>query len=348
MLNRKPSPPDDLLAYHASRQFGDDPDFTLSEIWDAVRRRRLLIAALVAAGALAGLAVALLVPPKYGYTSSIDLGVVADDKVGVRFVEPPKTVLAKLNETYIPLATGEYLRAHPDVRDVPALTARLSSTSDLIVVESEGPASEEPVHRALHDAVVGLIAADHRQRTFRDLNPERQLSALKAQAVQLSAHLDRLQSTSTFLEQEAKQLRAGIDMALRNRSRSTSDRADGAGALAMLAATQEVQQLRDRLAGVQERLLVTIPSEREAVSKELAANQRAQDAQQTLVSARDKDTATGTRALSPPIRSLAPLGKGRLSIVALGAGAGGVLGLLLAILTGLPDTGRQPQTSPRG
>jgi hypothetical protein len=345
MLSRKTTPPDDILAYDAARRAGNEPDLTFPEIWHSVRQRVVLIALLTVGGLTAGLALAVLLPARYAYISSVDIGVVNDGKNPVRYIESPNTVRAKLIETYIPLATAEFIKRHPEVTEVPAVDARKSSESDLIVIQSEGPLAQEGAHRELHEAVVGLLVNDHRQRSFRDVQPERQLSVLKGQAALLASQIERNDATRTFLENEAKQLEASIALALRNRGQSVTERADGANALAMLAATQEVQHLRDRLALVRERLLVGLPAERENLVKDLANNEREQQVQQAILEARENNTLPATRALSPPLRSLAPLGKSRTAIAGLGAGAGLVLGVLLAILAGLTEIRPSPASS---
>jgi hypothetical protein len=295
-----------------------------------------------------GLAAALLIPAKFRYTSSIDIGVIVDEKGAVQAIEPPNTVVAKLLETYIPLATAEFASGRPDDPDIPLLSALRARDSDLVVIESTGPAHKAQDHRLLHEAVIGRLAADHRQLTLRDAQPERRLSELKSEATLLSSRLDRLDQTRKFLEGEAKQLGGAIDAATRNRAQSTSDSAGASGALALLAATQEVQQLRTRLAEIQERLYVTLPADLDALNKEIAANDRARQMHESLLASRgDGAAGPGTRALSPPVQSLAPIGKSRATIAALGAGAGLVLGILLAILAGVSEARQQPQASPR-
>ncbi|MDQ2694134.1 MAG: Wzz/FepE/Etk N-terminal domain-containing protein [Pseudomonadota bacterium] len=162
-------------------------EISLIDLWLVlVRRRRVLLITLAACTALA-LILALIKPRVYNYSTSIEIGTLVDENAGTRLIEPPDTVIAKLQEGYIPLTLHEYAEQHPDDATQYRIRARLPKASSLIVVEGTGTEAAGETYRQLINNVVARLVADHDRSVSeerRRLEQQIQEARLKLEALQ--------------------------------------------------------------------------------------------------------------------------------------------------------------------
>lgn len=342
MINRQLNTPGDLLAYDPST----DGDITLMDVVAAIVAHWGLIAVVSLLGLAAAGIWTLVNQPAYVYRSSIEIGTTVDQNPNQapRLIDSPRTVLAKLQENYIPLARTQYARAHPDVTGIPRIEARLPESTELIVLESLGPRGrdEEQLQQDLHATVVDRLAADHRRTTevarnileARKADAERQLHELLAQPAMLATQAKRLEAVRQALQKQVAELRDSVAASSRARRDAGATVKDEARVLSLLVVDQEMQAARSRLSEMEERLNVTLPAEMDDLQKAIADSQRGEVVQRRLIEQSKAELANlhETRALSPAFRSPSPRGRGRTTILALGGGFGLVLGCLIAVV----------------
>ena len=294
------------------------------------------------------------------FRSSIEIGTTVDENPSQapRFIDSPKTVLAKLQENYIPLARTQYARLHPDLR-LPRVNARLPEDSELLVLESIGHRGrdEEKLHQEMHAAVVDRLAADHRRATAvarsiletRKADAERLLQELTAQPALLTGQIKRLEVARQVLQKQVADLRESLGAATRTRREADGAVRDEAKILSLLVVDQEIQNSRTRLSDMEERLFVTLPEEIDDLHTAIADSQRGQVTQQRQISQAEAQLANlhETRALAPAFRSPAPLGRDRSTMIAIGGGFGLVIGCLIAILSDLAARSREHRRVPK-
>jgi hypothetical protein len=300
------------------------------------RHRRAALATLLAVIA-AGVAVALLTPKKYAYSTTIEIGSRVEDGRTVP-IETPETVLAKLQESYIPQARRRYREAHPEVDKTFAVEARLPRDSALVVLESTAPAQDGAAYRQIQEQVVQALVADHArvfddQRTALALakqRAERDLQALVDQEAVLKGRFERLKSS----QQQIADTRRLIDDATANRSRAVAEARDEARAMTLLMLDNEVRANRARLADLQRQLQIGLADERDTLQSALQENQRNQVLQQAEVQRAEQklQNLRETRAVVVGMQSLEPVGISRALMGVLSILLGGLLALLVPLV----------------
>lgn len=291
-----------------------DPGPALADYLFVLARRKRLIAVVVAISTIAGIVHALLTTRSYTVQTAIEIGRVDGDKL----IDPPETILAKLVHGYIPDSLRAYRSEHPG-GPTARITARIPKGSEVVVLESRGPENQEPLHRALHEAVSLRLVRDH-QRTadqivgqyrsdlsraklkLDELSDRRvltvqekllqgeidrgrlHLEALKDQAKLIEAEAKRFDETKKLLTQQVADLRADIASATDHRSRAVPEATDGARAMTLLMLDSQIVDSRSRLRTLEERLYISLDNDREKLLKQLADVRRDQEAQMASLS----------------------------------------------------------------
>ena len=108
---------------------------------------------------------------------------------------------------------------------------------------------------------------------------ELSLQELNDQKKLIQQQVIRLTEVERLLQKQAKNLNDQINTVIQRRQDALKEVRDEAKAMTMLLIDNEIQQNRDRLADIEERLYVTLKNERGELFKSLADNQRSQEIQ---------------------------------------------------------------------
>jgi hypothetical protein len=328
---------------HATEQ---DDEISLLELglvlwW----RRRAVITTFVGVTALA-VALALMMPKQYAYTTTIEIGTRVEDQKTVP-IESPESALAKVADSYIPLARLGYRQRHADQTRRFEVDARVPKDSGLIVLEAKSKAADEPAYRDIQRQVVDALVADH-ERIFTVLRNgitlERQqavrvLDDLKDGEQLLLADLKRLDLSAELLCQRIADVKALIEAATKNRLAAVREAWDEARAMTLLMLYNEVQQNRSRLAGLDEQLQVGLAQRRDGLNNKLRDNRREQGPQQAAIDRLDLrlQNIQDTRPVAIALRSVEPVSLSRSVISVLGLLLGAMLDLLVALALDFGD-----------
>jgi len=323
----------------------EEDEISLVDLWLVLVRRRFIFAAAVLACVLAGLLFAFFKPPMYAFTTTIQLGRIVElrglgetvaSMTPNESLEPPETVVAKLNEGYIPKALSAYAD-EVGQRTAPEVEASSPKESQLILIKSKASEKESEVHIGLHKKIMEPLLADHaifidNFRTsieFRFAQATRKYESLSDETRVLVNRVKLLGDTRALLEKQIGEIQDLLSMASSALERAQSEVGDEAKALTFLMVGNEIQQNRIRLAELEERLHINLPKKRSELEKRLADLERDKAMQQEKKSALETGLRSirETRVLVGPVRSLEPVGPGRAVILALA----GVLGLILGI-----------------
>jgi len=320
---------------------GYEDEINLVDLWLVLMKHRALIAAVVVVCVLAGVMFALLAPAKYQYSTSIELGARLDGENDVVVIESPETLLAKIQESYIPLARQQYLAEHSAVEGVLKVEARIPKGSQIIVLSSKGPEDAGVVHKTVQQSVVNMAKVDH-QRITDVLRKETEilqsravakLEELKDDAILIRAREKRLGDVSVLLANQAKEVREDLAQARADRANAIKQTKDESRALTLMMLDNGVQRYRQRLAQIDERLKIKVVDSRDTLVRQLANNHRAQLSQQDTIAKLKIQLASlrETRALTSPMRSLETTGPGSSLIVMLALVLGLMLGVFMAV-----------------
>lgn len=317
-----------------SGEYSRMPDeISLVDIYLVYHRHRRAFWGVVVLFAVVGLAVALLVPRKYAYTTLVEIGAqTLGDQIEP--IDTPSSVAVKLRTSYVPQALDAYYQAHPEDKRIYQVKVATPQQAALVELVSEGSKAEAPIFDFVHGKAVALLKKDHarilsliKQRLQTKLTTQtNHLAGLKEQEQQLKDKLDRLkvaqanalanaqqdtelvkaklarlkrvqqnqlenlQAKTAVLKVQEKNLGQSATLVRRQIAKyqglvkdaeDQMSKANGAAtdvtrAMTLLMLSNEVQQARNTLAHLQDRLAVDIPNQRESLLSDIADNGRAQ------------------------------------------------------------------------
>jgi len=203
--------PRQLEAYPAYYQ---EDEISLVDLWLVLVKRKKVILLTISAMLLVGLLYVLIVPKKYLFHTTVEIGttlVRSGDGMVTQLIDSPNTVIAKLQEGYIPATLHELVRSQGDERWVPDVEARLSKKSQIVIIEAKGPADRGKDYLTILRRILDKLTAEH-QRQTRVIRS--QLSAeLVLAKVRLSALQDptTLQTQLNALDTQLKQAKIHMD-----------------------------------------------------------------------------------------------------------------------------------------
>lgn len=370
-----------------------DDEISLVDLWRTLVRRKSIIGVATVATVAFGLLVAFIKPDTYVFSSTLEIGHYPTE-AGARdlaALDSVENALSKLQDGYIPEALRRYMdEGHEESRL--RVTARNPRGSNLVVIEVKGTLDEgESILRVLNYASNQLIE-DHRylldiqrqqldsrleqarlelskyedERMFRIQEQERlraiertklELNELLQQQELVESRIKRLDDMQRLLEQQIKEIRQSIEVASETRRAAVANVGDPANAMTLLMIDSDIQQNRNRLATLDERLHIGLPNEFDELQKRLDDILRAQSNMKTEIEARESElerfridwersteaqrqtvravearlnAARDTRVVTQPARSLEPEGPGKSIILALSLFLGLMLGVFAA------------------
>ena len=125
--NRQDVNPVPLTYYESSR----DDEINLLDLWCVLVKRKVLLGVIMLLSVLLGLGYAMIQPQLFTFYTAIDIGSRVEGQKLV-YVEPPTSVLDKINSGYIPLVVAKYIEQNPAAKSVPDIRASLAKGSSII------------------------------------------------------------------------------------------------------------------------------------------------------------------------------------------------------------------------
>ncbi len=148
------------------QQWYEEDSINLIDLWLELVKYRTLIFTSAILTLIAGLLVAFLLPQKYNYTSTIEIGSTLTQSASgttSQLIDPPETVLAKIQESYIPLAQQQFRKTHPDNNAFYKIDARIPKGSQLIVLEGKGTEEDSANYLQQLQTVTKYLLQDHQR-----------------------------------------------------------------------------------------------------------------------------------------------------------------------------------------
>ena len=195
-----PHTPTELQAYY------QEDEISLIDLWLVLVRRRRLAMLVALMVFTAGSVFAYVTPKKYKYYTTLEIGTMTVDdgeNTRTRLIDPPETLRAKIEESYIPLAEHRYYSVYPEDSTIYKLTARVPKSSEVVVIEGQGPKTTQKTYLGMLQDVVDEVAKDHARAT------ESIRSALETELAKGRLKLEELQDPGT-LQTEKKQLQSEL------------------------------------------------------------------------------------------------------------------------------------------
>lgn len=296
-------------------------EISLVDILLILKRRKKIFLSIFVGCTLLGIVLASVLPAKYSFRSTFEIGyTLIDTGKEVRFspVDTPDGVLAKIQESYLPLAESALLQEFGKASEIPEVSVDVPLHSQLVVLKSKGTVRDLNRIARLHKLALGPLIEDHKrifaaakshyesalvreQLKLAELeNPKVfavrennlktnvqqanfDLHELKDQQKLLtdkSKHLDR---TGELLGQQIKEVGSILSGATQNRQKALGEVQGEAKAMTLLMIDNQVEQNRNRLSSLQERYFVQLPEQKDNLQKALDDNKRQQEIQKAKV-----------------------------------------------------------------
>ena len=134
-------------------------EISLIDIWLTLRKHKKIMLWAFGAIILAGVAVALLMPKKYGILTSLEIGTTIQGTQPVP-IESPQTVQAKLQNSFIP-ALQYQLHSSTDSTSPYEINVQIPKNSSLIVLKSKARELDEEKYKLFHSSLVASVVKDH-------------------------------------------------------------------------------------------------------------------------------------------------------------------------------------------
>jgi capsular polysaccharide biosynthesis protein len=316
-----------------------EEEISLIDVWLVLVRRRTLVLACTVLCIIAGLAFILIVPPKYIYTTTIEIGTkIINGEASP--IEAQDSVRAKIEESYIPLVLQEHQHNLAEEEQDYKIEVKAPKNSQIIVLKSEGREDEDQAQKALHRAVVEMIRKDHRRVSnvlrknyeAKIVGGERRIDNFKDSAQILRAKVKRLDQEQALLATEIKQTEALITAAEQTHEQAARGAKNENQVMTVMLISEELKSSRTRLAELKQRQLIEIPDRQDNLNETILETQRMQEDEKANIEDL-RLTITGmleTRAVTPPLRLPEPVGLGKPIILAVAVLVGLMLGVFVA------------------
>lgn len=317
---KKTGAPEDVI-YFASSPVSTENETSLIDLWNILARRKWVILAGLLFGITAALASLLFIPEKYRFHTSIVLGqLIINSTNQIEFlpIDTPETVLAKLNEGYIPQIMEQAVKKSGNSKDY-KLHAKIPKGSKLVVIEAIGPAKNESIYLQLISDAAHALVKDHdkiltpakeklmteleqAQLEFETIKDDREftveMNALKQDMAKAKNKLFALKDHRKIIEARKKHIdierdlakkqhqdyKSTLETALKNRAETIKQSNNPATAVTLLMFGSEIQHYQERIATLDQQLQITLPEKLENLQKQLEDNTRAQQQQTDLIS----------------------------------------------------------------
>lgn len=338
-----PTPPRDaVFAYYPAEDLRREEEIHLVDLWLVLVRRRAVFFTVAGLILAAGIAYALLAPPKYRYSALIELGSISTER-GVTTVEGVSTALAKIEAAFVPAVLADYLKAQPAGTEPPEIRASIPKGSETLMLTAQGTAEEGETLLQLQAAVTDRLAEDHARLIDRQRHALREniaaakhnLETLATNATKLDSRAERIEELAATLQDQRNTIAQQLDAAIAL-ERSPPGSADDTPSYvtSQLRADVETRTLREQLRQLDQRIAVDLPKAMDDirtaadsnVEQILAQQERIADLESRLADVRD------TRAIRPPARSLEPSGPSAAMISILATGLALLSGISFALL----------------
>ena len=318
---KKTGGPEDVVHFVALPPVNTEDEISLIDLWLVLVRRKQVVLVGLLLGVTIASAFLLFVPEKYRFHTTIVLGQLTTssaDKITVLPIDTPETVMAKLEEGYIPQILEQAVTKSEDTKGY-RLQVKIPKESNLVIVEADGPLQDENIYLQLindaaqalvrdHDKIIAPVEARlsiRLERAKLELETIRdnqifavKINALKQKIANVSLKLLALKDQRKITEglykytdiedkltkKQHQENEATLKTALENRAKSIKQNNNPATAVTLLIFGNEIQHYQNRIAELDQHMYITLPEKRENLLKQLEDNTRAQQQQTDLIS----------------------------------------------------------------
>ena len=199
--------------YIHDARYSSNDEISLIDLAKILIKRKKLISIIIICFLIAGVIAALAIPQKYTYSTSIEIGSQILNG-SIEAFEPPETLLAKLQHSYIPQVLTEQRLTDSENKRTYRIKANIPKNSTIIVIEVKETEDKADLMKTLLSSITQNAINDHK-RIFESvkLNLQSQLKIANTKLANLGSNTDnqaekyRLQSSIEGLSTQLTNLR---------------------------------------------------------------------------------------------------------------------------------------------
>lgn len=276
-----------------------------------IRRWKFILAGIVLF-ALCGVGIGFLLPKQYQYLSVIQIGRNSGGHQPgstTQLFESSETVIAKLEDVYIPLARQKLSDNYPHL---PNVKIEHPKGSDLVQLVTQAEPDFQKVIHQLHLQIVKQLQQDHqrlKERFVLALQADIARAKLKLQELQdpltqalresrshsaiskeenfvkrlqgerqiFSQQIEMLSAKHERLQKRVHELQEALALALKNRSETAQSMGGETKAITLVMLDHQIDQDRQQLAEIENALLFDLDKEKKRLDEKIASNLRQVD-----------------------------------------------------------------------
>lgn len=301
---------------------------------------------------LAGIAAAIIHKPKYSYSVSVQIGqVINPNQTSIIPIEDPKTAIAKINGGFIPEMLAKYRAAHPDdLRDYEFKVSNPEG-SNLLALNIKGTPDQQRLLSSFLTTIADRLIMEEKKQTegvLQNLNAQLIVAKNKIKSLndQVALQKSTIASTDVAIRlaaNEIKQLNNHIQATTASRDQVVRGESKADKSFTLLLLNNELTDDRKRLFDLMTQHDVTLPQQRATIETQIKDLETQIEDQQGAVKQVQAqiDGVVDTHMVTPPLKSLNPVGFNRDVILALAVLVGIFVGFLGVLIFAMIDVVRE-------
>ena len=312
-----------------------EDEISLVDLVTVLVRRKKTVYWVFSLIVLLGVIAAFVFPKKYEYSTTIEIGQ-RIEKEEVRLIDEPETLLAKINKSYIPLALQSY-KSNAEDEKIYEIKASIPKKSQIIILSSKGTEAEETVLTSISEQVVNNVILDHsrlinivkKSYGLQISEIENDIKSVEQQAEIVKADLLRLDKNTQLVKKQVKNVTTLVNSGIKNRSKASKKVSSESNAMTLLMIDNEIQQNRNKLDRLEEKLIVDMNNKKDVLNKELSDTARLilKKKGSLVLTKLELENIRDTHALGTGVKSLRPVSISKKLILIMSV----FLGLFIAI-----------------
>lgn len=319
----------------------EENEISLTDLWIVLVKRKWIVLVTFFVVTLTSIAAVSFIPYSYTHTTTVKLGYFMESGKDI-YLDTPEAVRLTVQEIYIPIAINEYYKNYPEDRQQHKVNVRTLKEIGIIILESEAAELNRLAVLSIQKGISRLLINDQKRKVDA-LNDEINREVLRTQydleelndAVSLiTADIERNKKLEAFIHSQINDLNKSIKTADGNRERILNNIGKGTNSTLLYFVNDELNRSQIRLDRLQERLLIGLNKERDALNYALASNLRSKTEKEHAVLAIEdklKDVQPAS-IVELPGKSRRRTGMHRPTIFVMAAFLGLFLGILLAFV----------------
>jgi hypothetical protein len=301
-------------------------EVSLTDLAKILVRRKYTVYIVFTLIVMLGVIAAFILQEKYSYSTTIEIGQKVENGKVV-LIEEPDTLLAKIQETYIPLALQDFYKRKPGVDKIYELEVKIPKKSQIIILTTKGTAKEKDTLTLISDKVVKSVLVDH-DRLVKVIKKNYELESSiihneilsdEQQASIYEADLKRLDKNTELVKKQIIEINKLINNGIENRKKAANSVRSESSAMTLLMIDNEIQQNRNRLDRLEEKVVVEFNNKKDVVNKKLSDTLRriAEKKEALALKKLELENLRDTRALVIGMQSLKPVNLSKKLILTL-------------------------------